>query len=445
MKVEQVVFQSGERFPMLVGEMGVPDFWTTLYVSQRLRGNTQSSINSFLRSITVLYKWQKIHNRDLIREFEKESVPALKEVESLKEYCGLKSEYLKKELEGKSGSKLVKLTEFSLGNGSPMAQVGSNLQQRRMHDVSEFLAFVGREVVKRRNQASNLFSQIENMLKLFKAHYPKSNHSRGNKRLPHADKEAFLKFMEVTHVDSINNPFQGYENRLRNYLLIQVLYWTGARSGEVLSLTLDCIDYDKDNPKLLIPRTHDDPNDTRKYQPVTKTKGRSVPIPPSLRDDLDYYINKVRSKYPKSKTHPYLFVSHKGRTTGEPMTNSTFYNRVVQTVKSVDEERFNLVKRHGFRHFFNELYSERVDAHNQEIRQKILEVEKNGLFEEVALLKNQIITDQQEMDSRSYLMGWENNDSASPYIQRHIKKVAKDLHKKMMQKMSEISRRGQNK
>ncbi len=430
---------------MLLNEERCPDFWSTLFVSRRLRQQTQSSINSFLRSISLLYKWQKIHKRNLVVEFEKEKVPSLFEVESLKEYCGLKSEYIQKELEGKSLGKMTKMSSFSLGKGSPLAKVGNDLQQRRMHDISEFLAFVGREIVKRRNKATSLLTEIESMLKLFKAHYPKSNYSNGNQRLPHAEKEAFVKFMEVTNVNHRDNPFKGYDNQLRNYLLIQVIYWTGARSGEVLSLNLDSIDYDVESPTLTILRTHDDPYDTRKYQPLTKTKSREVPIPSSLRDDLDYYINKVRSKFLKAKTHPYIFVSHKGPTAGSPMTNSTFYNRVIQTAKAINPEMFKLVKRHGFRHLFNELFSERVDLHNQKMREDMLLAEQNGEFEKVAILKKQVITEQQEMDARATLMGWENTDSARPYIKRYIQKATRKLHKEMMQEMSKVQREVKNK
>ena len=447
MKVEQVIFQSGERFPLLVDEQGVPDFWSTLYVSQKLRAQTQSSINGFLRSISLLYKWQKIKGRDLIAEFESRvdkstgeffpaSIPGLNEVESLKEYCGLKNEYIEKELSGKPLNKVVKMNAFSLGSGSPLSKVGNDLQQRRMHDISVFLEFVGREIVKRDSRASQYLYELGAMLKLFKSHYPKSDHNNGNQQLPHAEKEAFIKFMEITTVNHEQNPFKGFDAQLRNYLLIQVMYWTGSRSGEVLSLQLDSLDYDTENPKLKILRTHDDPNDSRKYQPATKTKSRSVPIPSSLRDDLDYYINKVRSRFTHSKTHGYIFVSHKGPTAGKPMTNSTFYNRVMQPAKNVNLAMFSLIKRHGFRHIFNELFSERVDAHKKEIDKQIAAEEKAGNVEKVAELKKQKITEKAEADTRTMLMGWSDSKSAQPYIKRHVIRKARKIHKEMMQDMS---------
>lgn len=456
MKVEQVVFQSGERFPMLLDEQGVPDFWSTLYVSQKLRSKTQSTINAFLRSVLLLYKWQEIKQRNLIAEFENKidketgefefgKVLGVEEVESLKEYCGLKVEYVEKELAGKSLSKVVKMNSFSLGSGSPLAQVGNHFQKRRMHDIAVFLAFVGREIVKRQAKASILLVQVNDITKLFKAHYPKSGNKNGNERLPHAEKETFLQFMEIFQVNHERNPFKGYDNQFRNYLLIQIMYWTGARSGEVLSLKLDSLDYDISTPKLSILRTHDDPYDTRKYQPKTKTKARPVPIPPSLRDDLDYYINKIRSKFPDSRMHPYIFVSHKGKTSGQPMTDSTFYNRVMLTAKSVNPGLFELIKRHGFRHLFNELFSERVDEHNQNMNEQILLAEQNGEIEKAAFLKKQTITEQQEIDSRAMLMGWSDPKSAKPYLKRHVQRVAKKLHKDMMLDMSQIQREAASK
>lgn len=456
MKIEQVVFQSGERFPMLVDEQGVPDFWSTLFISQKLRQQTQSSINAFLRSVLLLYKWQKIKQRNLIAEFENKidketgefisgKVLGFEEVESLKEYCGLKVEYIEKELLGKSLSKVVNMSSFSLGSGSPLVKVGNDFQQRRMHDIASYLTFVGREIVKRQAKAQELLNQVESIPKIFKAHYPKSGNKNGNKRLPHAEKDIFLKFMEITQVNHKHNPFKGYDNQFRNYLLIQVMYWTGARAGEVLSLQLDSLDYDIDNPKLTILRTHDDPFDTRKYQPNTKTKSRDIPIPRNLCDDMDYYINKIRSKFPHSRKHPYIFVSHKGPTSGNPMTDSAFYNRVIVTAKAVNPDLFELIKRHGFRHLFNELFSERVDAHNKKINEQILLAEQNRELEEAALFKKQLITEQQEIDSRTILMGWSDSKSARPYIKRHVQKVAKQLHKDMMLDMSKILREEKSK
>jgi integrase len=434
----QTIFTNGERFPMLVNEVGVPDFWSTLFISHELRELTQSSITARINNIRHFYKWERINNRSIINDFEDSIVPGSKFVESLKEHCGLSSEHIDKELLQKSIVKTVSFQKLKLARLSALSQVSCDYQQRRMHDISTFLLFVGRAILKKKRNQSELLAELNILEKTIVANFPKSSFSRHNKQLPHAEKETFDKFLEIFHPDSNANPFIGYDLKLRNYLLVQLLYWTGARSGEILSLSLDDIDYDVNIPKVKITRTHDDVADCRKNQPVTKTRSREIIIPTWLRNELDYYIHKVRNKYPLSKKHPYIFVSHKGLTKGHPVTNSTFYNRVIFDVKALNLDSFKLIKRHGFRHLFNASLSEKIDAHNEKIQLQIAEAEISQLPRKVAQLKKELISEQQEVEIRMGLMGHSSEESARPYLERHVKKKAQQFHKTMMQDMSEI-------
>ncbi|MEN8730700.1 MAG: hypothetical protein AB1Z51_13030 [Desulfuromonadales bacterium] len=36
-KVENLIFSNGERSPMLMDDMGMPDFWTTLFIQNVTR------------------------------------------------------------------------------------------------------------------------------------------------------------------------------------------------------------------------------------------------------------------------------------------------------------------------------------------------------------------------------------------------------------------------
>jgi integrase len=434
----QTICTNGERFPMLVDDSGVPNFWSTLFTSQQLRDQTQSSITSCLNNIEHLYKWEKINNRNITQDFENSLVPGSKFVESIKDHCGLRSEHIQKELLQKSFGKTISFNELKLARASALSQVSCDYQQRRMSDICAFLMFVGSTVLKKKPNSKVLINDLNIFKKTIQSHYPKSSFSRYNKQLPHAEKEIFEKFLEIFNPHSKLNPFKGYDLKLRNYLLVQLLYWTGARSGEILSMTLDDIDYDLDTPKVRVERRHDDIADSRKYQPVTKTKSREIIIPTWLRDELDYYINKIRCQYSASKNHPYIFVSHKGKTIGQPVTNSTFYNRVILPVKALDSHSFALVKRHGFRHLFNENLSDKIDSHNAKINQLIAEAEMKKSAQTVAELKKNLINEQQEIEIRMSLNGHSSKNSALPYVERHVKKKAQRIHKEMMRDMSEF-------
>ncbi|MDP3777683.1 MAG: site-specific integrase [Methylotenera sp.] len=423
---------------MLINGLGVPDYWATLFTSQELRSQAQTSITSCLSSIQHLYKWQEINNRNIIQDLENSIVPGAKFVESVKEHCGLRSVHIQKELLHKAKKKSVNFNNLKLARSSALSQVSCDYQKRRMYDISKFIMFIGQAILNKKRNSKTLLEELYSLKKTIEANYPKSSFSRYNKQLPHADKETFEEFLKIFNPDSIINPFKSYDLKHRNFLLVQLLYWTGARSGEILSMTLDDIDYDLNTPKVKINRRHDDVADSRKYQPVTKTKSREIIIPIWLRNELDYYINKIRSKSASSKTHPYIFISHKGKTLGKPVSDSTFYNRVISTVKSISPDLFELVKRHGFRHLFNEKLSERVDVHNNKLHQLIAEAEINKLPQRVAELKKDLISEQQEIEIRMALNGHSSQESARPYIERHVKKKAQKVHKEMMQDMSQF-------
>jgi len=313
----QTIFSNGERFPMLVNEDEVPDFWATLFTSHELRNQTQSSISSCLSSIRHLYKWEKINNKNIVDDFKQSLVPGTWFVESIRNHCGLKSEHIDKKLAQKLNKRIVSFKQLKLAKTSAISQVSCDYQQRRMYDISAFLMFVGSTILKNKPNSKFLIAELNDLAKAIEANYPRSSFSRNNKRLPHAEKVIFEKFLEVFKPDSEQNPFKRYDLKIRNYLLVQLLFWTGARSGEILSLTIDDIDYDLNSPKVKINRRHDDFADSRKYQPVTKTNSREIIIPIWLRNEIDHYINKIRRQYPNSKKHPYIFVSHKGLSAGQ--------------------------------------------------------------------------------------------------------------------------------
>ncbi|KQH89394.1 hypothetical protein AMR75_13000 [Vibrio fluvialis] len=66
MKIEIKKFMSGERYVFLLDDDGMPDFWVTHFVTNKLRKNlTTSSIQQYLKSIKHLKLWESINGRDL--------------------------------------------------------------------------------------------------------------------------------------------------------------------------------------------------------------------------------------------------------------------------------------------------------------------------------------------------------------------------------------------
>lgn len=435
--LKQLVFSSGERFPMLHDENGSPDFWATLYTSNKLRQQTQTSITSILNSINHFYKWQIAERRDIFQEIFDGNVPDAYFVHEIKDFCSLKDEHIQKHYFSNKKSNVINFTQLKLATISVLNLVSVDFQTRRMSDISNFINFVGREIVRRKSNADELLGKLHDLGRVFKVIIPKSRYSRGNVKLQHAEKEAFDEFLQLFELDTEKNPFKNDDIKIRNQILMKLLFWTGFRSGEVLSMTLDDINYDTENPTVSVKRMHDDKDDSRKKQPVAKTVGREIAIPPKLRDMIDYYIFNVRSKFDAAKKHPYLFVSQKGKTSGQPLTDSTFYNRVVSTAKKIDIETFELIKRHGYRHYFNERLSEKIDESNIGIHLQIGEALQNNEQVKASYLRGKLISEKQEVEMRMMLNGHTSESSAKPYIERHAKRKAQRVHKEMMQDISQ--------
>ena len=84
-KLETVLFQNGERFPLLVNkETGIPDFYSTLWVTVELRYHCAvNTIRNKLGVIQWLMDWEQ-NNKLIISEMlQKEIVPTESELETL--------------------------------------------------------------------------------------------------------------------------------------------------------------------------------------------------------------------------------------------------------------------------------------------------------------------------------------------------------------------------
>jgi integrase len=129
----------------------------------------------------------------------------------------------------------------------------------------------------------------------------------------------------------------------RDKLIVDLLYQSGLRSGELLKLR--CIDIN-DNFKLedgritgcievhLIPN---DPHDSRRSEPAAKTFPGLVPISRDLATRLSNYIYSDRQtaiNRSGATITPYLFVCHSGKNIGEPMSQRNL-NRLVAKMRIV--------------------------------------------------------------------------------------------------------------
>lgn len=415
--IEVLVFDNGERYPILMGDDGMPHDHSTLWVTTKLRskGKAENTISNKLGHINWFLNWQEKEHRDLYKEFQNGDFLNEVDIENIKAHLATDVRQVKgvtKKL-NRGRNKVVSMADTpKLIDVTP--SVGRDHHYNRMTSVIEYLTFLAQLAVQKRSN-STLNLKIKKMEREFKAARPKG---KGKNVLDNNESRSLpeglvQEFMSVAHFDNPLNPFQQKEGRFRNYLMFHLMERHGIRSGELLSIQLTNITLHGSKKSFWVRRTHDDIHDSRKKQRVAKTRERMLRISDKTAELLDEYIQDYRSKVPNSKKHPYLFVVHrKGDTQGQPLSGSTFDNTIVPAMKAVDE-RFADIHPHYFRHNWNEEYSQKVDANNE-----LAAAGVEGYSH---------IDSGKEAKMRKHQMGHSSEKSGNVYNQRHITKKANEF------------------
>lgn len=434
-KVDTLIFENGERYPILMGSDEMPHFYSTLWVTSKLRPSMAvNTIKNRISAVNWFLQWEKTEGRDLYSEFQKGKFLNEKDIESIKAHLSTDVSHLKGiSKKNKSRNKIVNIHDIpQLIEVTP--SVGRNHQYNRMTSVGEYLDFLAKVAVQHQNNAK-LILNIEIMAKTFKASRPKGksknvidNHD--SKKLPDG---LIDEFMDVAHYDNPLNPFKHEVIRRRNHLMFELLKTLGIRRGELLSLTIS--DGNMllvgEQPYIWVKRKHDDKYDPRKTQPVAKTKERMLRISKELAILIDEYICSYRSDTPYANKHPYLFVTHrKCPSQGQPLSISTFDTVIIPAMKAVNE-KFSAIHAHYFRHNWNENFSTKIDVINDLALKGI-----DGYT---------IIEAGKEAKMRQHLMGHSSEKSAEVYNRRHIKKKAAEVilqeQKELQQQLAKLKKK----
>lgn len=410
------VFGDGERVPLLHGSDGLPLFYPTLFATSQLRnaGVAVNTVRNKLADIAVLLRWEEQQNRDLISEFQRGRLLSLADVASLRDYAKLDMRYqgygTNRPRPPKAESRAS--LELKVGSRLPMPAIGTQQHYNRLSTMADYLEFVARVTTTHLESASHA-QEISRMASTIRKHRPRNRASRpvnaGDPVAPSPD--LIARFMAVSAEASPENPFRDPGVRLRNAIVFGLLRFTGMRRGELLSLRLDQIEMG-DQPRVWIRRNHDDALDSRRYQPVAKTKERLLPIPNALVDQIYRYIMNVRVRIAPARKHPYLLVSHRRDDSwGAPLSAASINSRIFHQMALVDPE-FKKVSPHAFRRFFNYELSLSIDRRNAKAM---------GHPGDHTVPP---ISEARESDVRAYLMGHRSRESGAVYNRRHIQETS---------------------
>ena len=361
-------FHSGERAPMLLDESGLPLFWPTLWATVRLRnaGLACNSIKNKLNELKTLLPWEQQHGRDLESEFRDGKLLSVADGGAIGGFAAQKRS--RADVARGARATTARFLEANLSPGTSPTRVSKQVHYNRLTTIANYVEFVAQTVTAHRSDRE-LATAIGHMATSLRERRPGGMGTRDSDdpdRLcpPPALVDEFVAVALEGHPE---NPFRSGSIQRRNELICRLLFETGIRLGELLSLRLDNIQSGHE-PAITVRRTHDDTHDPRAYQPVAKTKERSIDISDHLAVKIRRYCLEDRARTPGTNRHPYLLVTHRrGRTCGQPLSASSVSNKVFGALRRVRQE-FSEIHPHSFRHHDNYRFSKAVDEHNRKAR-----------------------------------------------------------------------------
>ncbi|WP_313145009.1 site-specific integrase [Stenotrophomonas sp.] len=430
-KLSVHVMQSGERVPMLQDELGLPLFYPTLFATSQLRnaGVAVNTIRNKLADLIVLLRWEATSRRDLVSEFQDGRFLTIADVVSLRDFAKLDMRNWKLDEPGmeRPSGRVLEFLEARLASCRAQAAIGPQQHFNRLTTFADYLEFTA-NVVTQCKRSPQFGQEIARMASAIRKHRPRGlakHHDQEPERFsPPTD--VVNRFMAVGSELDPRNPFKQPSIRLRNAIIFGLLRHTGMRRGELLSLRLDQFDLGHE-PLVWIRRSQDDKHDSRRHQPVAKTRERPLPLPDELAEQLGRYMLQVRASVSPARRHPYLFISHqKGRTWGQPLSISALNTLIFGRMRTVDPD-FEVIHPHAFRHHFNYELSRSIDQHNAHAPPR---ASREGIAP---------ISEHRELDVRAFLNGHRHRASGEPYNRRHIReasdKAARQLQSGIMRRL----------
>lgn len=379
-QIKTFIASDGERFSQLYddAEAGFPAFYPTAFVCRSLRlkkGHATQKV--YLEAIKRVYEWEAKNQLNLTARLQKKDFLRSHEIDDL-------ARHLQIARRSRSGDNI------STGKGNTYLRY-----------TAEYLRWLADEVITEAN-APNIRAAIDlQCKKLLDKISGKvgSVSARTQQTLKkHLSIEAREQLFELWN-SPLANLYRSSDKgaRMRNVVMLRVLYETGMRRGELLSLKLRHFleSGGGEGARLTIERNHNDEYDNRVNQPVAKTRGRIVPITEDTEQQLMDYISIHRAEVPNVgfSDDDFIFVTHRaGRGQGKPLSISTF-DQVLQNLKQA-LPNLRTIHPHLLRHDWNYRFSKQADIKK--------------------------LNPEQEKEIRSVLMGWsENSKMALLYNQRH--------------------------
>jgi integrase len=358
-------------------------------------------MESALGSISVLLRFMALKNENIEKRFYEGQFLQINELDAIRDFCQIRFRTQSSNTRMKPPSFISRITASD-------DRVGTQTEYVRLTVISQYTKWLAEQIIGF-SKDRMVVLQIKNMEQGLKARRPAKKSRNANTKDKGLDEEQITLLFELFRPQSNHNPFKDKSIRSRNRLIFLMLYHLGLRGGELLNIRIRDIDFSKN--QLVVARRADEKDDPRKYQPLVKTLDRRLPMKDTLVNEIHHYVMKERRGVPNAVKHDFLFITHKsGPTQGQPLSKSG-YNKVMEIVRQKAPSLYNLTG-HQLRHSWNELFSNKMDAMNEQVSQEL----------------------QEKM--RSHLMGWkEGSGTSATYNKRFIQGKAKEASLKLQNGM----------
>lgn len=386
--VRTFIASNGERFSQLydLEHPGFPLFYPTAFISRSVRiGTTHETQKVYLEAIKRVCEWELKRDIDLASRFHTRQYLTVAEIDDL---------------------------ALHIRARKPPHQTGviGNLKYNTyIRYTEQYLRWLLHEVITDSNNLE-VKAAAETQSKLILKKKIRKTGSKSareqstiSKKLPATAQNQLLDLFQSPFIRAEHK--QDYGPRLRNVVILRILYATGMRIGEALSLKLKNFveAVGGESAYLIIERNHDDPHDPRPRQPAVKTRGRKLPISQELEAQILEYITDWRADVPGAgfSDESFIFITHRARRSqGDPLQISAFEAGVGHLKRTFPA--LSSLHPHLLRHDWNYRFSIIADSLN--------------------------MPSEEEARCREELEGWETGSkSAKKYNRRHIEEKAFEM------------------
>ncbi len=404
MVIKRFVMGSGERFAVLLDSDGVPMTYPNLYtiIHLRNRGQSINTISAILEDIKLLFQLLDKLEVDLEQRIKCKDFLKLNEIEAIANLASFSRSHLDRMA---SNKKIISFPKSSNKERSrtkvvtAQDYISKELIYRRLTNFAEYIGWL---------ETYFHSSVITNTKRLLTSRRPQKSMDNPS-AYKSFDSEKLNKILKAVDPDSPNRIWVSDYITYRNELIIYLFLYLGCRKGELLNLKITDITSHQDGAIYLnIRRNAHDGSDSRLYQPLVKTRSRSIAVNQNLKKKLETYILSYRSTVSNAELTDYLILSNKG----QPLSITALDKILSQISRTI---LFN-VHAHAFRHTWNDKFSEKSQI----------------------LVATGKTTEFKVENDRAYLMGWiPNSQSARRYSRRAENKRAIEVGLSIQEKFED--------